>query len=166
MLRVTELFRSGLPGNVGSILVSRLSTALHANEYEMDHLPHASTEDLVKTPSAPPPSTRLVMITLIGVTFPIEIAFLATLRAIGWLHVPAIFLIFSVAFFCIAVRTSPYVICRAVNLTILAGRCFPFPRSGSYRSTVETQARPRHVRPSDPLGPRRPHRPITACRVL
>ncbi|EKM56073.1 uncharacterized protein PHACADRAFT_95235 [Phanerochaete carnosa HHB-10118-sp] len=107
---------SGLPGNVGSILVSRLSTALHANEYEMDHLPHASTEDLVKTSSAPPPNARLVMITLIGVTFPIEIAFLATLRAVGWLHVPVIFLIFSVIFFCIAVVASLFLARALTNL--------------------------------------------------
>lgn len=54
------------------------------------------------------------MITLLCVTFPIEIAFLATLRALGWLRVPVIFLIFSLMFFCIAV--SPY-ICNIVRVT-------------------------------------------------
>lgn len=97
---------SGLPGNVGSILVSRLSTALHTSDYAANHLPDASTDSFIKQPSAPPPSTRLVMLTLLAVTCPIEIAFLATLRAIGWLRVPVIFLIFSVAFFCIAVTAA------------------------------------------------------------
>ncbi|THG97496.1 hypothetical protein EW026_g4516 [Hermanssonia centrifuga] len=96
---------SGLPGNVGSILVSRLSTALHATTYTPP-LPSASTDTFVKPPSPHPPTPRLVMITLLCVTFPIEIAFLATLRALGWLHVPFIFLIFSLLFFCVAVVAS------------------------------------------------------------
>ncbi|KAI0699660.1 hypothetical protein BC835DRAFT_1405045 [Cytidiella melzeri] len=100
---------SGLPGNVGSIFVSRLSTALHTASYSLAGLPATSADDLSapKTlPSEPPPSSRLVMITLCCVTFPIEIAFLATLRALGWLRVPFIFLASSLLFFVIAVIAS------------------------------------------------------------
>lgn len=64
--------------------------------------------DALDPPSTTPqPSPRLVMITLLCVTFPIEVAFLATLRFLGWLHVPFIFMIFSLGFFCIAVRLDP-----------------------------------------------------------
>lgn len=72
-------------------------------EYSSNALPGASTDSFVKPPDLHPPSPRLVMITLLCVTFPIEIAFLATLRALGWLRVPIIFLVFSIIFFCIAV---------------------------------------------------------------
>ncbi|KAJ3524688.1 hypothetical protein NM688_g8519 [Phlebia brevispora] len=77
---------SGLPGNVGSIFVSRLSTALHAETFALTGLMPTSQDDLDKPPSPPSPSPKLVMITLICVTFPIEVAFLATLRTLGWLH--------------------------------------------------------------------------------
>ncbi|KAI0345011.1 hypothetical protein BDW22DRAFT_1325659 [Trametopsis cervina] len=101
---------SGLPGNVGSIFVSRLSTALHAATYSFTGLPTASTEDVSAskppTPVRSPPAPRLVMITLCCVTFPIEIAFLATLRALGWLRVPFVFLAASLFFFVVAVIAS------------------------------------------------------------
>lgn len=99
-----DRLREGLPGNVGAIVVSRLSTALHTSNHAMSHLPNTSTDSLVGISSAAPPSTRLVMITLLGVTIPIEIMFLATLRAVGWLRVPAVFLVSSVVIFCVAVR--------------------------------------------------------------
>lgn len=95
---------AGLPGNVGSIFVSRLSTALHAETFALNGFVTTSMEDLDKVPHPPTPSPRLVMITLLCVTFPIEIAFLTTLRLLGWLKVPFVFLVFSLMFFCIAVR--------------------------------------------------------------
>ncbi|KAL0947715.1 hypothetical protein HGRIS_013800 [Hohenbuehelia grisea] len=86
---------SGLPGSVGSIFVSRLSTALHAAA-------------LPSTPSRPhaEPSARTVMITLIVITLPVEIIFLAILRGLGWLRLPFVFVAFSVVFFCCAVTAS------------------------------------------------------------
>ena len=71
----------------------------------MTGLPELAADEFPK--QRPPPSPRLVMITLLCVTFPIEVAFLLTLRGIGWLHVPFIFMIFSLGFFCITVRFSP-----------------------------------------------------------
>lgn len=84
---------SGLPGSVGSIFVSRLSTALHAA---------SANASLHKSE----PSPKLVMVTLTVITIPIEILFLCTLRAFGWLKLPIIFAILSVLFFCCAVFTS------------------------------------------------------------
>ncbi|KAF8894842.1 hypothetical protein BD779DRAFT_867040 [Infundibulicybe gibba] len=86
---------SGLPGSVGSIFVSRLSTALHA-----------AALSLSKTPNATEPSPRLVMITLLIITVPVEIIFLAILRGFGWLKLPFTFVAFSVVFFCCAVLIS------------------------------------------------------------
>lgn len=89
---------SGLPGSVGSIFASRLSTALHAAALSM-------------TPSNRPsePSARMVMITLILVTIPVEIIFLSILRLLGWLTLPFVFVAFSVVFFCCAVTASLFI---------------------------------------------------------
>lgn len=97
---------SGLPGSVGSILVSRISTALHTAS-----LPHSSRSD-----RPPEPSARLVMITLLLVTFPIEIGFLAVIRWFGWLHLPFVFLALSVLFFCVAVVASLVIARTLTNL--------------------------------------------------
>ncbi|KIY44072.1 hypothetical protein FISHEDRAFT_52057 [Fistulina hepatica ATCC 64428] len=78
---------SGLPGSVGAIFVSRLSTALH-----------------VHTSQAP--SAKLVAWTLLLITIPVEIIFLAVLRGLGWLHLPFPFVVLSVLFFCCAVMIS------------------------------------------------------------
>ncbi|KAI0093837.1 hypothetical protein BDY19DRAFT_989371 [Irpex rosettiformis] len=111
---------SGLPGNVGSIFVSRLSTALHTASYTLTGLPQVSTDDLPANSQSPPsqdhPSPRLVMITLLCVTFPIEVAFLATLRALGWLRVPFVFLAASLFFFVIAVVASLFLAQALTNL--------------------------------------------------
>lgn len=50
------------------------------------------------------------MVTLLFVTFPIEIVFLTVLRLLGWLHLPAVFMVLSVFFFCIAVSV-PFCLC-------------------------------------------------------
>ncbi|KAJ7591238.1 Mg transporter [Mycena floridula] len=90
---------SGLPGSVGAIFVSRMSTALHAAALA------------APTPRSfaiyqPEPSARTVMLTLLAVTVPVEILFLGMLRALGWLHLPMLFVVFSVVFFCCAVAAS------------------------------------------------------------
>ncbi|KAG2139058.1 Mg transporter [Suillus clintonianus] len=84
---------SGLPGSVGSIFVSRLSTALHAA---------SGNTSLHKSE----PSQKLVMATFILITVPIVILFLCILRASGWLKFSIMFAILSVLFFCCAVFTS------------------------------------------------------------
>ncbi|EIN07878.1 Mg transporter [Punctularia strigosozonata HHB-11173 SS5] len=91
---------SGLPGSTGSVFVSRLSTALHAAAASAGALPTSSKLGTRQ------PSPRLVMLTLLLVTFPVELVFLGTLRALGWLRPPVLFVAFSVLFFCIAVSVS------------------------------------------------------------
>lgn len=49
------------------------------------------------------PSPRLVMTTLLLVSLPIEIIFLATVHAFGWLDLPFIFMLFQVIFFALTV---------------------------------------------------------------
>ncbi|KAL4065157.1 hypothetical protein J3A83DRAFT_4099943 [Scleroderma citrinum] len=84
---------TGLPGSVGSIFVSRLSTALHAAE----HSTHVHEHE---------PSKKLVMFTLLLVTIPIQIIFLTILHVFGWLKSPILFIIISIFFFCCAVAVS------------------------------------------------------------
>ncbi|EPQ50613.1 hypothetical protein GLOTRDRAFT_82149 [Gloeophyllum trabeum ATCC 11539] len=92
---------SGLPGSVGSIFVSRLSTALHT--HSLDALPtsRAATDKKLSQPSP-----RLVMTTLLLVTLPVELIFLTVLRALDWLRLPIVFVVFAVFFFCCAVTIS------------------------------------------------------------
>ncbi|KAG6817052.1 hypothetical protein H0H87_000464 [Tephrocybe sp. NHM501043] len=99
---------SGLPGSVGSILVSRLSTSLHAAALTFSSGPASRKETA-------DPSTRLVMMTLLLITLPIEIGFLSVLRGLGWLHLPFVFIAFSVAFFFLAVAISLFVAQRMTN---------------------------------------------------
>ncbi|OBZ75059.1 Solute carrier family 41 member 1 [Grifola frondosa] len=104
---------TGLAGGVGSIFVSRLSTALHAATASISDLT-PSVYDLQEKPRHPSP--RVVMITLILVSLPIEIIFLATVHAFGWLHLPFIFIALQVLFFCIAVILSLLIAQIATNL--------------------------------------------------
>ncbi|KAF8352205.1 Mg transporter [Amanita rubescens] len=99
---------SGLPGAVGSIYISRLSTSLHAAALERPPLSPGvirNGRNHLQT-SVPECSFRLTMITLLLVTLPVEIIFIIILRTLGWLHVPFIFAAFSVFFFCCAVFVS------------------------------------------------------------
>jgi len=88
---------TGLPGSIGAIFVSRLSTALHAAAITIlpssaDHKSH--------------PSPRLVMTTLLVVGFPVQLVFLAFIYAFGWIHLPFIFVVLEVLFYCTAVGIS------------------------------------------------------------
>ncbi|KAJ8699219.1 hypothetical protein PTI98_002358 [Pleurotus ostreatus] len=93
---------SGLPGSVGSIFVSRLSTALHAAALPSSPAPYRE------------PSPLVVMITLIVITIPVEIIFLSILHGLGWLRLPFVFVAFSILFFCCAV-TASLIIARALT---------------------------------------------------
>ncbi|KAF8901826.1 hypothetical protein CPB85DRAFT_120765 [Mucidula mucida] len=94
---------SGLPGSVGSIFASRLSTALHA-----------AAAGAASSSRKGEPSPKLVMLTLIFVTIPVEIIFLSLLHLLGWLRLPFVFVAFSIVFFCCAV-TSSLIIARALT---------------------------------------------------
>lgn len=92
---------SGLPGAVGSVFVSRISTALHAATPSSLNPPFTPVKG---SPSTATPSLKLSLITLFVITIPVEIVFLSALRAVGWLQLPIVFISFSLVFFCITVR--------------------------------------------------------------
>ncbi|KAF8955560.1 hypothetical protein BDZ97DRAFT_1673673 [Flammula alnicola] len=93
---------SGLPGAAGSILVSRLSTSLHAAKLALENaLPSYSSQ-----PKHPEPSALLTMATLLLITLPVEVFFLSILDGLGWLNLPFLFIVFSIVFFCCAVLSS------------------------------------------------------------
>jgi solute carrier family 41 len=71
-----------------------MSTSLHAAEKST----HRQYD------KRPEPSPRMVMLTLLLVTFPIELFFLGFVRLLGWVKLPILFMVFSVIFFCVAVR--------------------------------------------------------------
>lgn len=100
----------GLPGATGSIFVSRLSTSLHAAAVSLTH----------PTPSSSPhkkePSQKLVMLTLLLITLPVEVVFLGILMGLGWLDLPILFVLFSVLFFCFAVRPLELVFQHTLTL--------------------------------------------------
>lgn len=85
----------GLPGSIGAIFVSRLSTAFHA----------AAITILPIVDRKPYPSARLVITTLLVVGFPIQLVFLAFIYMFGWIHLPFVFVVFEVLLYLIAVRT-------------------------------------------------------------
>lgn len=103
----------GLPGSVGSVFISRISTTLHAASMTLHDIP-THTHVHKHHPDQPHPSVRLVMITLFLITIPVEIGFLSTLRAVGWLKLPFIFVAFSVLFFCVAV--SPWLSSFSIDI--------------------------------------------------
>ncbi|PPQ82355.1 hypothetical protein CVT25_008316 [Psilocybe cyanescens] len=93
---------SGLPGAAGSILVSRLSTSLHAAKLALTNaLPSYSTPN-----KHPEPSPLLSMITLLLITLPVEVVFLSILDGLGWLNLPFLFVVISILFFGCAVFAS------------------------------------------------------------
>ncbi|KAF7290467.1 Mg transporter [Mycena kentingensis (nom. inval.)] len=90
---------SGLPGGVGAIFISRLSTSLHAAKLS------AESDPTSKPPPAQP-SERVVMLTLLFITIPVEVIFLALLTGFGWLQLQITFAFFALLFFGIAVVAS------------------------------------------------------------
>ncbi|KAI0737970.1 hypothetical protein C8Q80DRAFT_1114145 [Daedaleopsis nitida] len=93
---------AGLPGGVSAIFVSRLSTALHAATAKMSAM--ASVTDLKQDKELPKP--RLVMLTLIAVSIPVEIIFLVCVVALGWIHLPFLFMFLQIIFFLITITIS------------------------------------------------------------
>ncbi|KAF8801408.1 hypothetical protein BYT27DRAFT_7114977 [Phlegmacium glaucopus] len=111
---------SGLPGAAGSILVSRLSTSLHAAA----RLLHYGLPTYSNPSKNPEPSPRLATLTLLIITIPVEIIFLSILDTLGWLNLPFLFVAFSIVFFCCAVFAS-LVIARLLTNYLWSKDCDP-----------------------------------------
>jgi solute carrier family 41 len=110
----------GIPGSVGSIYISRLSTTLHATHDEPrtpvttsrgDQSPrvrsssvvsHGSINEVAKSDARP----FVTAMALFLVTLPIFIVFLVISYAVGWLTLPVLFVLFFSFFFCATVSTS------------------------------------------------------------
>ncbi|KAI8999121.1 hypothetical protein BD414DRAFT_433700 [Trametes punicea] len=97
---------AGLPGGVSSIFVSRLSTALHAAATKASSLVSAVQE---LSDDRQHPSPGLVMLTLISVSLPVEIIFLAAVSLLGWINLPLVFIVLQVIFFLIAITISLFI---------------------------------------------------------
>ncbi|KAI0948740.1 hypothetical protein AcV7_009402 [Taiwanofungus camphoratus] len=89
---------TGLPGGVGSIFVSRLSTYLHAAAMPV----LTSNDDFSHAKSQPKPWS--VAMTLLLIALPIEVSFLAVVHGFGWLRLDFAFMVLQVLFFCMTVR--------------------------------------------------------------
>lgn len=148
----------GLPGSIGAIFVSRLSTAFHAAAITIlpsvvDRKPH--------------PSARLVMTTLLVVGFPIQLVFLAFIYMFGWVHLPFVFVAFEVLFYLIAVCAVP---ARPHDLSSSLDRDLGGYRShsceGYNRVLLEMGLGPRHVRTANPLCADGRRWPVLARRML
>ncbi|KAI0806786.1 hypothetical protein C8Q74DRAFT_1453140 [Fomes fomentarius] len=94
---------AGLPGGVSSIFVSRLSTALHAATAKVSS---AVTPVAELREDKHHPRPRLVLLTLIAVSVPVETVFLICVVAFGWIHLPFLFMVLQILFFLIAVSIS------------------------------------------------------------
>lgn len=90
------------------------------------------------------------MITLILVTIPIEIIFLAILHNFGWLQLPIVFAIFSLAFFCCAVSALIFLFSHSFSNN-MAGLGIPYRRTGAHTLFMVEGAGSRHVRATHSL---------------
>lgn len=146
---------------MGSIFVSRLSTALHASVF-------SATTPRSFTNHKREPSPNVVMITLLFVTIPVEIVFLGVLRLLGWLHLPLLFVGFSIVFFVCAVRPPFYsnLILRLNPGNFHLGCCIPHYCTCPNQLPLVKESRSRHVCSPHTFGAFRPHRPASACALF
>lgn len=83
----------GLPGAVGSVFVSRLSTSLHAaaaHSYPSDKI-YAGSRNILTT------------LTLFLVTLPVLFIFIGSIQLIGWTKLPLVFIFIFIPIFCLTV---------------------------------------------------------------
>ena len=116
----------GIPGSVGSIYVSRLSTTLHAMKHS-HHEPRASistdrvdcsprrsssvvSHGSINEVAKSDPRPFVTAMALFLVSLPVLVIFLAISYAVGWLTLPVLFVLFFSLIFCITVSTSGIVV--------------------------------------------------------
>jgi len=104
----------GIPGSVGSVYISRLSTTLHAMEHSHheacapiasargDHSPRVRSSSVATSDPRP----FVTALALFLVTLPVLIIFLVISYAVGWLTLPVLFLVFFSLIFCVTVSMS------------------------------------------------------------
>lgn len=133
---LTHMPLLGLPGSVGAVSISRLSTLLHASESlpERKSLFRGSASHI-----SPPDGYRpyLTAATLFVVTAPVQFTFLGIVYATGWMDLPFLFAGAFVGFFCISVCHSMCERCirdESRLTTFHAG--FRFTYTGTFLNTM------------------------------
>jgi solute carrier family 41 len=93
---------AGLPGAIGAVFVSRLSTELHAfrSRSPLSHVQAAAEIKMIKTG-----------VILLGVSLPVVLLYVLAVWAIGWLDLPLAFLGIFLPAFCLSVGILSFVIC-------------------------------------------------------
>ena len=163
----------GIPGSMGSIYISRLSTTLHATmdgPHESrspvvtsrgDHSPRARSSSVVSHGSINQVATSdarpfVTATALFLVTLPVLIVFLVISYAIGWLTLPVLFVLFFSFVFCATVSTSSVIVQLKVSTEISAIGCvFPWIVALAYHVPLGPFARPGHIRIASPIVLRR-----------
>ena len=96
---VLAIVTGGLPGAVGSVYVSRLSTSLHA---------HSELGSPVSPSALASARPRLVELSLFLICIPVLVIFVTFLDIAGWVSFPLAFVLLFSVFFCVAVLLSLY----------------------------------------------------------
>jgi solute carrier family 41 len=161
---VLAIVISGLPGAAGSILVSRLSTSLHTAKLALENgLPSFATKN-----KHPEPSPLLTMATLLAITLPVEVVFLSILDVLGWLDLPFMFIIFSIAFFFCAVCFFGLITeTRVLNyIKRFTGTVIACHRASSHQPTMVLKSRSRQLRTAYTFRFDGPHWPAPSRSLL
>jgi solute carrier family 41 len=101
----------GLPGSVGAVSISRLSTLLHLE----GDIPAPTAIFKLRPIKRAPDSHRSLLsaLALFTVAIPVQVAFVAIVYWFGWMDLPFLFVASFFGFFCISV--SDHAILRASN---------------------------------------------------
>ncbi|KAH7093939.1 hypothetical protein BKA62DRAFT_721678 [Auriculariales sp. MPI-PUGE-AT-0066] len=94
---VLAIVIGGLPGSVGSVYISRLSTSLHA---------HAELGGPLTPSFLASARTRLTETALFLISIPVLVTFVTFLDVAGWVSFPIAFVVLFSLFFCLAVLIS------------------------------------------------------------
>ena len=164
----------GIPGSVGSVYISRLSTTLHAKEHSDrqpcapiattrgDHSPRVRSSSVVSHASinevaTSDPRPFVTAMALFLVTLPILIIFLGISYAVGWLTLPVLFVLFFSLIFCVTVSTSGTIVqlkLKLIGLSVI-GYIFSPVLAMAYNFPLGSFARPGHIRIASPIVLRR-----------
>ena len=153
---------AGLPGGVSAIFVSRLSTALHATTTKMS----SAMASVTNLPEKHYPKPRLVMLTLILVSIPVEIVFLGCVIGFGWIHLPFLFIVLKVMFFLVAVGVVSITYRKRQTDLSALDHHLPRRRPTHNHIPLEVAPGPRHVRSALPVCPHRSCGPAAAGCML
>jgi len=159
----------GIPGSVGSIYISRLSTTLHAMKHghpepcapvataRGDHSPRARSLSLVSHGSINEVATSdarpfVTGMALSLVTLPVLVVFLVISYAVGWLTLPVLFLLFLSLAFCVTVSAGSMIVqLKALTRISVIGHLVSRVVALAHHFPLGPIARPGHIRIASPI---------------